>query len=201
MMVHVDGIWKANVSANYYNATDFSAGTIHTIGTRTVDTSGNVNSTWANHIAWTAPPPIICNNTELILGYQDFTLEGYYRVMPNMPGKVVVYGSMTKSVTVPPSCTNLEVRISIPCNGYGEGLAAANCPSGSKATISVDGQVREEVIDNTMSRHDNSCYRYEYCQTFSNSFSVGGKNTVILRIAMVSGARLDFQKAHLVFSA
>ncbi len=53
-MIYLDGSFAANVSETYYNATDLQPGTIHTISTRTVDISGNVNQTWVNNTAITA---------------------------------------------------------------------------------------------------------------------------------------------------
>ena len=78
-MVYIKGNWKENVSSllNYSNATGLSPNTNNTISTHTVDTSGNVNQTWVNQSAWTAPapdttPPIITdenlNRTELKTG-------------------------------------------------------------------------------------------------------------------------------------
>jgi len=47
-MVYLDGIFKTNTSNPYYNATGLSPDTSYEIGTHTVDTNGNVNSTWVN---------------------------------------------------------------------------------------------------------------------------------------------------------
>jgi len=57
--VYLNGIQKPNVLAGirYYNATGLTAATTHMISTRTVDALGNVNATWKNHTATTAPLP------------------------------------------------------------------------------------------------------------------------------------------------
>ena len=49
VMIYIDGKFKTNISKGkqYYNATGFSSGTSHSIGTLAVDTSGNI-STWVN---------------------------------------------------------------------------------------------------------------------------------------------------------
>ncbi len=49
VMVYIDGIFKTNVTKGiqYYSATGFSAGTSHSIGTKSVYTSGNL-SNWVN---------------------------------------------------------------------------------------------------------------------------------------------------------
>lgn len=60
VMVYLNDVFKANVTKSrgskmLYDATGFTAGTEYTISTHTVDKSGNVNLTWVNHTAWTAP--------------------------------------------------------------------------------------------------------------------------------------------------
>jgi len=57
VMVYLDGKFKTNVSKGIknYNATGLLANTQHTIATRTVDMNGNINMTWTNHTAMTAP--------------------------------------------------------------------------------------------------------------------------------------------------
>jgi len=57
VMVYLDGNLKLNTSEEYYNATGLDPETSHEISTRTVDTSGNINATWVNHTATTAPIP------------------------------------------------------------------------------------------------------------------------------------------------
>ena len=52
-MIYVDGVWSANTSLQFYNAIGFSGDQSHTISTHTVDTSGNINTTWVNHTAQT----------------------------------------------------------------------------------------------------------------------------------------------------
>ena len=54
--VYIDGIFVENTSTGYYNLTGLDEGTAHTISTKTVDTSGNINSTWANDSASTTSP-------------------------------------------------------------------------------------------------------------------------------------------------
>ena len=58
-MVYLDGAWKTNVTkgVQFNNAPGLTADTQHIIGTRTVDTIGNINLTWVNHTARTAPLP------------------------------------------------------------------------------------------------------------------------------------------------
>jgi len=54
--VYIDGAFVENTSTGYYNLTGLDEGTAHTISTKTVDTSGNINSTWVNDSASTTSP-------------------------------------------------------------------------------------------------------------------------------------------------
>ena len=45
VMIYIDGTFITTTTSQSYNATGFAEGTVHTIGTQTVDTNGNVNPT------------------------------------------------------------------------------------------------------------------------------------------------------------
>jgi hypothetical protein len=47
-MVYVDGVWEANTSEKFYNATALAPETAYELGTHTVDRVGNINETWVN---------------------------------------------------------------------------------------------------------------------------------------------------------
>ncbi|WP_321420665.1 PGF-pre-PGF domain-containing protein [uncultured Methanomethylovorans sp.] len=55
-MIYIDGTFAINTSDQYYNLTKLAEGTTHTIGIRTVDTSGNINSVLVNDTAITIAP-------------------------------------------------------------------------------------------------------------------------------------------------
>jgi len=57
VLVYLDGVFQENVTIGVqcYNATSLTPGTAYEIGTLTVDTTGNINQTWVNHTATTAP--------------------------------------------------------------------------------------------------------------------------------------------------
>jgi len=59
VMVYLDGIWKENVTKGVqsWTATGLVADSEYTIGTRTIDTTGNVNATTVSDSARTAPLP------------------------------------------------------------------------------------------------------------------------------------------------
>ncbi len=79
--VWLDGMFITNVSKGmqYYNASNLTPGTEHTISTRTQDTSGNMNLTWVNDteetMPDTTPPASITNltNTSYALNYINWT--------------------------------------------------------------------------------------------------------------------------------
>jgi PGF-pre-PGF domain-containing protein len=59
VIVSIDGGSPVDVleGTEFYNATGFAPDTEHTISTRTMDASGNINSTWVNRTDRTAPTP------------------------------------------------------------------------------------------------------------------------------------------------
>ena len=113
-----------------------------------------------------------------------------------MPGKAIIYGQMTKDIEIPPGKLKLDVTISISCVGWGEGLAGRD---GSAAHIILDDQLREERIDSSMPFHHNRYFKYEFCDSFTNTFDVGGKSSATLIIKMFNGASMDFDDATLEF--
>jgi PGF-pre-PGF domain-containing protein len=64
VMIYLNGSFVTNTSdnsINSYNATGLAEGATYTIGTHTVDTSGNINSTWVNDSATAVKLPNISN--------------------------------------------------------------------------------------------------------------------------------------------
>ncbi len=59
VMIYLNGIFQSNISKGNqsYNATGLNPSTAYNLNTRTVDTTGNINTTWVNHTARTAPVP------------------------------------------------------------------------------------------------------------------------------------------------
>ncbi|MBE0524306.1 MAG: PKD domain-containing protein [Methanosarcinales archaeon] len=57
VMLYLNGTFITNVSSpqNYYNITGLVPDTLYDLGTHTVDASGNINQTWVNRTARTAP--------------------------------------------------------------------------------------------------------------------------------------------------
>lgn len=68
-MIYINGSFITNTSNVYYLNASLSTSTQYTISTHTVDTSGNINSTWVNQTTWTTdvyyvpPAPISLTNT------------------------------------------------------------------------------------------------------------------------------------------
>ena len=135
-----------------------------------------------------------CPN-ERVLSCRDFYLDDV--TIDKELDKAIIYGSMsTRSICVPRGKTRLIVEITIPSNGWGEGLAGLH---GSAAQIEVDSQVKAERIADDMNHHHGWYYKYEYGDRFSNTFDVTGKEKIVLTIRMVGGVHLDFKQAKLVF--
>jgi len=63
VMVYLNGVWKQNVTKGVqsWTATELVADTEYTIGTKTVDTTGNINTTTVSDPARTAPLPPVDN--------------------------------------------------------------------------------------------------------------------------------------------
>jgi Tol biopolymer transport system component len=101
VMVYIDGVWRAKVSTNYYTATGFMPETTHTISTLTVDASGNINPTWVNNTAMTAPaaPVFTCSGTYTNEGVTRLTTNQYRDELPSWSpdGTKIAYTSQSTS--------------------------------------------------------------------------------------------------------
>ena len=67
------------------------------------------------------------------------------------------------------------------------------------AQIMVNSAVKEENIDSILSYHHDAYYKYESCESFTNTFDIGNEKQIRFRIKMNKGARLDFEGARLRF--
>jgi len=79
VMVYLNGVFQEDVNSGVqcYNATLLTSGTTYEISTRTVDTVGNINHTWVNHTATTAPAAT--TDTTSPVSYPEFvniTIDG-----------------------------------------------------------------------------------------------------------------------------
>jgi len=73
VMVYIDGVLVTSTPNNYYNATGLPEGSVHTIGTQTVDTAGNINPATITDQATTrtidrTPPAPVTNLHESSIG-------------------------------------------------------------------------------------------------------------------------------------
>jgi len=75
--VYLNGAYQAATSAEYFNATGLAPETSYTIGTRTVDLTGNVNDTWVNQTVTTEkePIPVAKFTTNVSEGYVPLTVQ------------------------------------------------------------------------------------------------------------------------------
>jgi PKD repeat protein len=111
--VYLDGVFKENVAkgAQTYTAVSLTPGTAHTIGTNTVGTIGQVNTTWVNLTSWTAPvvPPVADftgsprsgTTTSLSVEFNDTStgtgITGYQWIFSDSPGTIFTTQNLTHS--------------------------------------------------------------------------------------------------------
>jgi len=115
-MVYINGKFKTNISkgVKYYNATGLIPNTKYTIGTRTVDTSGNINKTWKNFTSITAkdalPPASITNLKTISIArnyikwnWIDPSDADFVRIMVYINGKFKTNVSKESNTTMQPA--------------------------------------------------------------------------------------------------
>ena len=104
-MVYLNGDFKTNASDAYYNATGLEPDTSYEIGTHTVDTNGNVNTTWMNQTTKTAA------NENVIVGITSLSAApGETATVPIIVddgGDNMCLGSGIINVTYNPSVVNV----------------------------------------------------------------------------------------------
>jgi len=124
VMVYLDGVFQENVNSGVqcYNATLLTPGTMYEIGTKTVDTTGNINHTWVNHTATTASTtdttaPVISNvtNTDPTTDSVTITWD-----TDEDSDSVVRYGTTPGNYTNEESNTALVTLHNIPLSGLSE---------------------------------------------------------------------------------
>jgi len=86
-MVYINGVWTINQSEQYYNLSAI-VGNTSTISTHTVDTSGNVNTTWVNHTSIIKDYiTIACNGWSYIA--MNYTSQTLNQIDTNLSNDVV----------------------------------------------------------------------------------------------------------------
>jgi len=113
--VYLDGVFKENVTqgAQTYTASSLTPGTAYTIGTNTVGTLGQVNTTWVNLTNWTAPvvvvPPVANftgiprsgTTTSMSVQFNDTStgtgITGYQWILSDSPGTLFITQNLTHS--------------------------------------------------------------------------------------------------------
>ena len=111
VIVYLNGVFKRNVlkGTQFYNATGLSPDTEYTLSTRTVDTAGNINHTWVNHTARTAPEPTYWNL--LYFNPDNSTVSGYHQ---SIDVDIMAYVNESNPITATdvnftfdPNCVNI----------------------------------------------------------------------------------------------
>ncbi|VUT26027.1 MAG: hypothetical protein MOIL_01351 [Candidatus Methanolliviera sp. GoM_oil] len=114
VMIYIDSVLKTNTSSQSYNATGFSASEGHTISTKTVDTNGNINSTWVNHSATTSAAQTVTTTYDATDGRSYFKAYGTYSDKWNdLDG-----GSGGTEATLPSECDTEAHDVSGMSNAY-----------------------------------------------------------------------------------
>ncbi len=78
--IYINGTWIVNTSNQYYNLTPVAPHNASTISTHTVDTSGNINTTWVNHTSILPNNNITITNTSGWSGNEGLTVYVNYNV-------------------------------------------------------------------------------------------------------------------------
>ncbi len=108
MVYDVEGVLKTNVSGvsgnmSYLNTSSiepFEANTTYTICTHTVDTEGNINTTWVNDSATTLPSPEVTPEAEVIPEVEAPT-ETEAEVVPEVAETLEAEAEVTPAVEAP----------------------------------------------------------------------------------------------------
>lgn len=116
VIVYVNSSFMTNVTKGvmFYNATSLIPNTAYTISTHTVDTYGNINKTWLNHTARTAPSIIRKASVNLIKnnGFESGTTS--WQLYTNGAGSFTAItsgyeGNNSAKVVVSSSGTNIQL--------------------------------------------------------------------------------------------
>ncbi|HWQ96076.1 MAG TPA: NosD domain-containing protein, partial [Candidatus Methylomirabilis sp.] len=134
-ILYLNGIFKTNITApqNYYNFTGLQPDTLYELGTHTVDRSGNVNETWVNATARTAP------NRSIIITVNDSGGADYTRIQDAIDNASVGDTIEVQSGTY---YENVNVNKQLTLRSIGMPVVNAS-GNGSAFTLAVDGIMLE----------------------------------------------------------
>lgn len=93
VMVYIDGVFVTNTTEDFYNGTELTEGTLHTISTKTVDISGNIDQASVNDSATTTGLLTISG-----LAGKDITASSITLTWTNSPDIAIVKMYRDKSV-------------------------------------------------------------------------------------------------------
>jgi hypothetical protein len=121
--IYLNGAFQTITSAERYNATDLTPETSYTIGTRTVDTTGNINQTWMNDTATTLPAPPTASSSSATGAPRDA-----YRTNED------VYATGSGFA----AGTNVDIYV-VPDQDWNDGDQIPQDVTGAVETVSVNG--------------------------------------------------------------
>jgi len=186
VMVYLDGVFQENVNngVQCYNATLLTPGTTYEIGTKTVDTTGNINHTWVNHTATTASTtdttaPVISNvtNTDPTTDSVTITWD-----TDEDSDSVVRYGTTPGNYTNEESNTALVTLHNI-------------CVSYSLHDLVIRTSNQREV--NNDLRHTRSAIEYS-CIQYSNIRARCSGSAVVIQDHIRGGNRICYHRRFIV---
>ena len=178
VMIYIDSVFLTNTSQNSYNLTGLEQGTVHTIGTRTVDTSGNINPTLINDSATTdtlseSTDPVVTPpepSTPVVMYIGELSLEQQSKVA----GKNT-FGWAVATLKVVDASGNVVLGANVA--GSWSGLTAASVSGTTDANgvvVFTSAQVKKPMETLTFTVTGITCdgYTYDPTQNACSSKSV-----------------------------
>jgi len=146
VMIYLNGTFKTNVTKGvmFYNATGLTPNTAYTIGTHTIDISGNINQTWVNHTARTAPSTTTGITVTVPNGGEDWKQGSAQIIKWNYTGNP---GSNIKLELLKGMAVNQVITSNMSIGSGGAGSKSWTVPFNQ--TIGADYKIRVTSISNS----------------------------------------------------
>ncbi len=144
IMVYLNNIYQTNVTkgVQFYNATGLSPDTSYTISTHTVDTSGNINQTWINYTAKTAPTTPLQGDNTVSIADNITASPGTNTTVPVMIYSAIGIGSVGINLTYNASVVNVTSA----SQGNFTDFFAFDNSNASKGWVTINTYIRETQL-------------------------------------------------------
>ena len=205
VMIYLNGTFQTNVTngTQYYNATGLALNTSYEISTHTVHTSGNINQTWKNHTAKTAPGTVHNINQGIdylsiqpaidgaSTGDEIHVDSGIYYENVNVSRQVILIGVNTSDGKPVVDAETNGNAITLSANGITlDGFTAINT-SNPYAGIRINSD-NNILIDNNASNNNNGIH-LENSDNNNITGNIASNNEV-------SGIRLSISNSNTILS-